>query len=208
MWYVCRLSPLACTRPHNLGNIIGVICHELSSSITYSSILAPLVALVLGVSAVGQVPPTSVLVPPPTGAPVAQPNKHIYKARPNAPPVGEWDTNAVSQTTEGKIYHLRGHAEMENVAMLFRADEIDYNEDTGDVQARGNVYFEQFERNEKIWADHLDYNTKTENGKFYDVRGTTAPRIDTRPGMLTSLNPYYFQGKWAERVEGHYILYN
>ncbi|MGC9949271.1 MAG: LPS assembly protein LptD [Bryobacteraceae bacterium] len=165
-------------------------------------------ALVLGVSAVGQVPPTSVLVPPPTGAPVAQPNKHIYKARPNAPPVGEWDTNAVSQTTEGKIYHLRGHAEMENVAMLFRADEIDYNEDTGDVQARGNVYFEQFERNEKIWADHLDYNTKTENGKFYDVRGTTAPRIDTRPGMLTSLNPYYFQGKWAERVEGHYILYN
>ena len=97
---------------------------------------------------------------------------------------------------------------MENVAMLFRADEIDYNEDTGDVQARGNVYFEQFERNEKIWADHLEYNTKTEAGKFYDVRGTTAPRIDTRPGMLTSTNPYYFQGKWAERVEGHYILYN
>jgi len=97
---------------------------------------------------------------------------------------------------------------MENISMLFRADELDYNEDTGDVQARGNVYFEQFERNEKIWADHVDYNTKTENGKFYDVRGTTAPRIDTRPGMLTSLNPYYFQGKWAERVEGHYILYN
>ena len=208
MWYVCRLSPQPCTRPHNVVSIIGDICTALSSSITYSSILSLLAALVLSrVAAFAQVPPTSVLVPPP-GATAAQPNKRIYKPRPNAPPVGEWDTNAVSQTTEGKVYHLRGHAEMENIAMLFRADEIDYDEDTGDVQARGNVYFEQFERSEKIWADHLEYNTKTEKGKFYDVRGTTAPRIDTRPGMLTSTNPYYFQGTWAERVEGHYILYD
>ena len=122
--------------------------------------------------------------------------------------IDEWVVYAASQTTDGKMRHLRGHAEMENVNMLFRADEIDYNEDTGDVQARGNIYFEQFERSEKIWADHLEYNTKTETGKFYDVRGTTAPRIDTRPGMLTSTNPYYFQGKWAERVDGHYILYD
>jgi LPS-assembly protein len=168
-----------------------------------------LAALVLTrAAAFGQIPPTSVLVPPPTGAPAAQPNKRIYKPRPNAPPAGDWDVHAVSQNTEGHVWHLRGHAEMENAAMLFRADEIDYNEETGDVQARGNIYFEQFERNEKVWAGHLEYNTKTETGKFYEVRGTTAPRIDTRPGMLTSLNPYYFQGKWAERVEGHYILYD
>lgn len=208
MWYVCRLNPRACTRPHIVVNILGVNCRELSSSITYSSILSLLVALTLMLPiACAQIPPTSVLVPPPT-ATAAQLNKRIYKPRPNAPPVGEWDTNAVSQTTEGHIYHMRGHAEMENISMLFRSDEIDYNEDTGDVQARGNVYFEQFERNEKIWCDHLEYNTKTEAGKFYDVRGTTSPRIDTRPGMLTSINPYYFQGKWAERVEGHYILYD
>ncbi len=115
--------------------------------------------------------------------------------------------SAVDQTTDQGMRHLRGHAEMENVNMLFRADSIDFNDDTGDVVASGNVYFEQFERNEKIWADHVEYNTKTEAGKFYDVRGTTSPRIDTRPGMLTSLNPYYFQGKWAERLDGHYILH-
>lgn len=92
--------------------------------------------------------------------------------------------------------------------MLFRADELDYNDDTGEVQARGHIYFEQFERNEKIWADHLEYNTETETGKFYDVRGTTAPRIDTRPGMLTSTNPYYFEGNWAERINDKYILYD
>ena len=209
MWYVCRLSPLAWTRPHLLVSTLGNICHVLYSSITFSSVFSVLAALVLTQApAFGQIPPNSVLVPPPTAALAAQPNKRIYKPRPNAPEVGDWDVHATVQDNDGKVRHLRGHAEMENINMLFRADEIDYNDETGDVAARGNVYFEQFERNEKIWADHLEYNTKTEKGKFYDVRGTTAPRIDTRPGMLTSLNPYYFQGKWAERLEGHYILYD
>ena len=208
IWYVCRLSPQPCTRPHTVGNIIGEICHELSSSITYSSTLGVLAALVFAHTAFSQALPNTVLVPPPTGAPVAQPNKRIYKPRANAPAVGWWDIRAGEQTTEGKVRHLRGHAEMENINMLFRADEIDFNEETGDVEARGNVYFEQFERNEKIWAERVEYNTETEKGKFYDVRGTTAPRIDTRPGMLTSTNPYFFQGKWAERVDGHYILYD
>src|SRR5580704_4015041 len=100
MWYVCRLSPQPRTCPHNLRNIIGGICHELSSSITYSSTLSVLAALVLTYTAFGQMPPNSVLVPPPTGVPVAQPNKRIYKPRPNAPPLGEWILNASSQTTE------------------------------------------------------------------------------------------------------------
>ena len=208
LWYVCRLSPQPCTRPHSVRITLELICHALSSSVTYNIILSVLAALVFTRAASAQIPPTSVLVPPPTSAPVAQPNKRIYKPRPNAPPVGWWDVHAEDQNAEGHVWHLRGHAEMENVNMLFRADEIDFNEDTGDVQARGNIYFEQFERNEKIWAGHMEYNTKTEKGKFYDVRGTTSPRIDTRPGMLTSINPYYFQGKWAERVDGHYILYN
>jgi LPS-assembly protein len=158
--------------------------------------------------ATAQLPPSQVLVPRPTTPSAAQPNQRIYKPRPNAPPTGEWNVRAVTETTDGPWRHLRGHAELESIVMLFRADEIDYNEDTGEVQARGNIYFEQFERNEKIWADHLEYNTESEEGKFYDVRGTTAPRIDTRPGVLTSTNPYYFQGVWAERVDGKYILYD
>src|ERR1017187_9920703 len=71
LWYVCRLSPQPCTRPHNVGNTIGDICHALSSSITYSFILGVLAALVLTrAAAFGQIPPPSVMVPPPTGAPV------------------------------------------------------------------------------------------------------------------------------------------
>ena len=211
MWYVCRLKPLLCARPQFVRNTLAALCHELSSRITYNFVPAALAALVLSCAAAfAQIPPPSVLVPrPQSAAPsTVQPDQRIYIPRPNAPPEHEWNVYAVRQRAEGKVWHLRGHAELEGATLLFRADAIDYNEDTGDVLARGHVYFEQFERNEKIWADHLEYNTKTEKGRFYDVRGTSAPRIDTRPGMLTSVNPYYFQGKWAERMGDRYILYN
>src|SRR5580658_10433994 len=94
LWYVCRLSLQPCTRPHTVRIIFGDICHALSSSITYSSIHGVLSVLVFMSAAFAQMPPGSVLIPPPTGALAAQPNKRIYKPRPNAPPIGEWDVQA------------------------------------------------------------------------------------------------------------------
>ena len=46
--------------------------------------------------------------------------------------------------------------------MLFRADYIEYDEDTGDIKANGSVYFKDFEKNEQIWASRLEYNTEDE----------------------------------------------
>ena len=40
------------------------------------------------------------------------------------------------------------------------------------------------------------------------MRGIGQVRIDARPGILTSNNPFYFQGAWAERRGARYILYN
>ncbi|MGA9628408.1 MAG: LPS assembly protein LptD, partial [Bryobacteraceae bacterium] len=86
--------------------------------------------------------------------------------------------------------------------------DIEWDESTGDVRATGHVYFRDFDRNEQIWCDHLDYNTQDEKGKFYDVRGETHPRIAARPGTLTTSSPFHFEGKWAERIGEKYILYN
>ncbi|HWB99320.1 MAG TPA: putative LPS assembly protein LptD, partial [Bryobacteraceae bacterium] len=137
-----------------------------------------------------------------------QPNQRIAAPHVTTIPLGEWEVRAIDQKTEGSVRHLRGHAEIEGPTLLFRADEIDYDEETKELRARGNVYFEQYERNEKIWADNVEYNTETETGKFYNVRGEGKPRIDARPGILTTANPYYFQGKWAERKGEKYILHN
>jgi LPS-assembly protein len=92
--------------------------------------------------------------------------------------------------------------------MIFRADEIDFNQDTGDVRASGHVFFHNFERNLKMWADHLTYNTDEETGKFYDVIGETRPHIVAKPGILTTNNPFHFEGQWAERIGEKYILHN
>ena len=109
---------------------------------------------------------------------------------------------------EGKVYKLHGRpAEVEDARMLFRADDIEWNKETHEVHAQGHVFFHNFERNQKIWCDELEYNTEEETGKFYQVRGETQPRIVTRPGMLAVNAPFYFEGEWAERIGEKYILY-
>lgn len=117
-------------------------------------------------------------------------------------------TRAATEEKDGSQYHLRGKAEIEGSEVLLSADEIDYDESTGDVQARGNVTFHQYAHDEELHADHAEYNTEEETGRFYSVRGWTRTRIDARPGMLTSNNPMYFEGEWAERLQDKYILHH
>ena len=74
---------------------------------------------------------------------------------------GEWRIRAFQQEKLGSVYKLRGAprvpVELENSTLLLRADELDYDEESGDVHARGSVYFHHFEKNEQLWADRVDY---------------------------------------------------
>lgn len=92
--------------------------------------------------------------------------------------------------------------------MVLKADEVDLNEETHDAEARGHVYFQHFERNEIIVCARAEYNTETQKGKFYEIKGYTKTKINAHPGSLTSDNPFYFEGKWAERLEDKYILHD
>ncbi len=103
---------------------------------------------------------------------------------------------------------MRGSVRIETIDMQLKADEVDWNEDTGEVEARGHVHFEHFVRGEKLDCDKADYNIDDETGNFYNVSGTSQPQIVARPGLLTTTNPYYFHAQWAERLEDHYILHN
>ncbi|MBK7931582.1 MAG: LPS-assembly protein LptD [Bryobacterales bacterium] len=115
---------------------------------------------------------------------------------------------AVSQASEGPWVRLRGAAIVETVDMLLRADEIDYNQESGEVEARGNARFESFERGEELEADRIEYNMREERGKFYGVRGTAPAKLEVRPGLLTTANPFVFRGNWAERIGRRYILHD
>ena len=87
------------------------------------------------------------------------------------------------------------------------ADEIDYNVENGEAHARGHVHYKNYEEGEDLFCDKADYNTKDTTGKFYNIHGTFAARIDARPGILTSSNPFQFKGEWAERLQNRYVLY-
>ena len=136
------------------------------------------------------------------------PNFKVSPTRAGAPILGEYDLTADEQVKEGKVIRLRGNVSVSGAQMILKADEIDLNEDTGDASARGHVFFQHYLRNEIIVCSRAEYNTETETGKFYQPRGYAKTKIDSKPGNLTSDNPFYFEGEWAERIHDKYILYH
>jgi LPS-assembly protein len=123
-------------------------------------------------------------------------------------PKNQWDVQAENQESVGKLHKLHGNAWVESSHILLRGDDIDWDEETGDLHASGHVYLRNFQQNEQVWCDQMEYNTEQETGKFYNVHGEMVPRIITRPGILTSHSPFFFQGEWAERAGGIYVLHH
>jgi LPS-assembly protein len=150
-------------------------------------------------------------LPPPPVPVQATPSSAlaVRPPRPTAPGPGEEARiSADVQEKEGSLIHLRGHAHLETAESLLTADEVDYNTETKDAEARGNVHFESFTRGEKLNCERAEYNTASRTGKFYNVNGTSPARVEARPGRLTTQNPFYFSGEWAEKTEDRYILHN
>ena len=97
---------------------------------------------------------------------------------------------------------------MRSTEMVLRADEIDYNQETHDAEARGHVRFEHLISGEKLEAERAVYNLETEMGQFYVMTGSAQGKIESRPGVLASSNPFNFQARWAERLKEKYILHD
>jgi len=139
--------------------------------------------------------------------------------KPSNPPIptGYWNFHLecglspdCTHDSQGRIHKLHGHpAVVEDSRMLFSAEYIEFDEDAQEMHAKGGVYYHSFEKNEKIWCDEMWYHTErgNEHGKFVNVVGETQPRIITKPGILTSHEPFHFEGEWAERLGAKYILY-
>jgi len=151
-------------------------------------------------------PPYPVAPKQPATPPVVRQQRRVQP--PHNVPENELYVEGVKQMREGSWYRLRGKSYVETSKFLLKADDIDYNEDTGDVDARGNVYLQHFEGAEELWADRALYNLNDDVGKFYNVRGKAPLRIEARPRVLTSSSPFYFEGKWAERLKEKYVLHD
>ena len=99
--------------------------------------------------------------------------------------------HADSQERGKDVSRLRGHVEVTYRAMKLTADEVTYNEASGEVVATGHVLFT--DPSSHIVAGEVHYNVRSEVGWFSNANGYLHTRARPRPGPLASDNPYYVQ---------------
>ena len=138
--------------------------------------------------------------------PAAPPGAAAYDAPQVAPPVPpprpreEVIIKAREQEKSGDIYKLRGDAEIDYRNRVLRADEVTYDDATGEATASGHVTLDGGPHDEHIVASHGQYNVWTETGKFYDAIGTSGIRFQGRSVILTSTSPFTFTGRMVEKT--------
>lgn len=149
-------------------------------------------------------------VPPSQGleATVERPDFNIRLPRPTAPGPGEYDMVSDSQESDGKITRLRGHVVVELFNATFKANDAEYDEETKTFKARGQVSYRNYDHDEVIYCDYAEYNMETRRGTFHHLRGYTKTKVVARPGILTTQEPFYFEGARAEKFEDKYVLYD
>jgi len=115
--------------------------------------------------------------------------------------------SAEHQQKEGSLSHFRGNVEILYHQMRLTADEVDYDDETGLVTARGHVHYEQKARDENVYAESGTYNLQTDIGHFLTTHATMGARVTSKKVALTSTNPFFFDSPVVDRTaDGIYLL--
>ncbi len=105
--------------------------------------------------------------------------------------------SANRQRKDGSIYTLVGDVEIDYGSYVLRADNVVYNEDTGEARAEGHLDLEGGSADERILADRGTMNLKLDTGRFYNVSGSVGVRgnLARRKAIYTTTNPFLFTGR-------------
>lgn len=100
------------------------------------------------------------------------------------------------QAKTGSTYELDGNVVITYGGYRVEADHIDYNADTGELNATGHVRLTGGPDQEIISASRGTMNLNSETGRFYDVTGSVGVKGGTgaKP-IYVSNNPYLFTGQ-------------
>jgi LPS-assembly protein len=115
-------------------------------------------------------------------------------------PTEELTIKAYKQGKDHDTYLLQKDAEVTFRNYVLRADEITYNDKTGELTAKGDVMLEGGPHDMHVEAKSAVYNINTENGTFYEVVGSVGTRFRGKNVVLTSANPFMFTGKEVKKV--------
>ncbi len=103
---------------------------------------------------------------------------------------------AAQQQINGHTYTLLGEVTVRYREYVLRADKVNYNQDTGDIEAVGHLQLEA-PGDEMIQADHGTVNVDVDSARFYEVIGSVGMRTAAarRNAVYTGINPFIFQGR-------------
>jgi LPS-assembly protein len=117
-------------------------------------------------------------------------------------------TSTGPQEMDGAIRRVRENVVITTATMRLTADEVDWNTETGQVEARGNVHFENLQDGQKMSCQLAQYDVNADTGKFFNVTGSAPAKVEFKPGLLMTQNPYYFEGEALDKTKDRYVLHN
>ncbi len=104
------------------------------------------------------------------------------------------------QTKTGNRYTLDKDVVITYGDRRVEADHIDYDSDTGDLNANGHLKITGGQSNESITASHGSMNLKTQTGRFYDVKGTVGFRPPGQKPVYDNGQPFLFEGRMVVKT--------
>src|SRR5437879_6419081 len=93
------------------------------------------------------------------------------------------------QEKDGEVYRLHGDVEIEFRDYTLHADEIVYDNATGNATATGHVSLDGGLHDEHLEATRAELNIRTQLGKFENGVATTGVRLRGRNVTLTNTAP-------------------
>jgi LPS-assembly protein len=128
------------------------------------------------------------------------------------------DPDCGKESTDGHLYVADCGVVITYRDRTLRADHIEYNRDTGDVDMTGHVVVAIGETSERVEASHGTINLQTQTGRFFDVVGSvgTTRKVAAQQGAgnreqetgkeaagtqrYTNGNPFLFTGRMVVKT--------
>ncbi len=102
---------------------------------------------------------------------------------------------AMTQSSHGSHVVLDGDVEIVDGSMTVQADHIDYDRDTGNLEATGHLRLRGGKSAEQMSASRGTLNLRNNTGRFYDVTGSVGLKTGGNGRIYTVGNPFLFEGR-------------
>ena len=80
---------------------------------------------------------------------------------------------------DGAMRRVRENVVVTTATMRLTADAVDWNTETGQIEARGNVHFENLQDGQKMSCQLAQYDVNADTGKFFNVSGSAPARVNS-----------------------------